>query len=383
MSKIGFIVENFFPRMGGMEIASYFLANYLNKAGTKTRVYCSAMPEVPKSYQYPFPVTRSTQFGPMTRLLYKANMRKLVSKHQCQLLHGHMLHGGGHSAVKLAQRYSIPSVVTSHGADVQVQKEIAYGAMMNAAQKERIEYTLDNCDCIVSLSSMNKALLLKRGADENKIVSIPLGVDIKAIQAVRTQSRRIEFSQDDFVLISVGRNSKIKRLNLLIEAMNLIVKETNKIKCLLVGPDDEIKMTIAAKGLQDYVKCVGKVPGKRQQYDLIPPYAELVNVYRSASLYVSTSYVEAFNLSALDALACGVPVLVTRNQGIRDHVQEDLNGYIIENEDAQSLSQQILEIYQDQKMKDDQRQIIIDSIAHLDWTNVAKAHQALYAKLLT
>ena len=91
MIKLGFVLENFFPRLGGMEIASYFLAKSLQSQGVDVNVYCASMIDVPRDYKYPFNVYRSLQLGPLTSFLYRYNLRKLVKQMGCQLVHGHML----------------------------------------------------------------------------------------------------------------------------------------------------------------------------------------------------------------------------------------------------------------------------------------------------
>lgn len=114
----------------------------------------------------------------------------------------------------------------------------------------------------------------------------------------------------------------------------------------------------------------------------MPPFPELINLYRSSDLFVSVSYVESFNLSALDALACGLPVLVTKNQGIRDVILEGETGFVLNQEAPDALAETILALSGQKELLGVRREEITNSVAHLTYDNVAKRLREIYLSLL-
>ena len=377
IDSILFINEQFFPRLGGMELATYHLAYTISQVeNLNVRVACSAISNIPRSYRYPFPVNRPKKASLLTPWLYKRNIHQMIRKHQVQLLHGQTLHGGGYHAMHAAQKFNIPFVVTSHGSDVQVVPEINYGAQLNPAMKQRMQEVIAHAAHIIAVSEMNKHDIIRLGADENQITVIPNGVQYNEIQAIPFEDKRkaLGLADDDFVLITVGRNRPIKRMPLLFEA---IQKCNNpKIKCICVGPKENLMELAKTYNIANQIIISERIPANPLTEH--PPYRELINLYRSANMYVSTSYVESFGMAAADALACGTPVIVGKNHGIRDAIQEGTTGYSLTNDTAAELAELFNELYlKKEALRSLQKEISL-SVKHLDWSKIAQRTIELY-----
>jgi glycosyltransferase involved in cell wall biosynthesis len=75
---------------------------------------------------------------------------------------------------------------------------------------------------------------------------------------------------------------------------------------------------------------------------------QLADVYRSASVFVLPSIEEGMALSVLEALASGLPVIVTPNTGTTDIVTHGREGLVVPPRDAGALAQALLELYEDE-----------------------------------
>ena len=136
------------------------------------------------------------------------------------LLHGQMLHGGGYSALKLGNFFNLPVIAQSHGSDVQLVQEIGYGAQLNELNKIKISKVINQVDSLVAVSSINAENLIELGASIDKISVIHNGLHIDKINKIpfKNQRSKLKTTNEDFLMISVGRNKPVKRMKLLFKA---------------------------------------------------------------------------------------------------------------------------------------------------------------------
>ncbi len=310
------------------------------------------------------------------------NREKMIRKEKIDILHGSMIHGGGAMALEMKKKIGIPIVVQSHGSDVQIVPEIGYGACLNTAGEKIVRNVIVNADHIVALSDFNKKLIVELGGQEDKISIIHNGILYNEIQEVPFISLRSEYNIDheDFVLICVGRNRPVKRMELLFKALSLLGDNTPYIKFICVGPENNLYELVKKYKLHNCVILAGKKPDKITESTNFP-FPELINLYRSSDLYVSTSFVESFGNAAADALACGIPILIGKNHGIRDIIRERETGWVMEEETPEELAEMILEISKQKEELAMKKKEISESVKHLTWENIAIELCNIYRKL--
>ena len=383
MINVGIITENHFPMLGGMEIAVHELIKNINVLDeVSASVACSTMPHIPLDFIYPYPCYRSKSFSVLTPYLTRLNQIKMINEQKTNILHGPMLHGGGFAASRLKRKLGIPLVSHSRGSDVQVVPEIGYGALLNKHNLDKIRTTIRWSDKIIAVSSINKKNIVDLGAHPDNVIVIPNGIPIDQINATPVEDFRGRYNllEDDFVIITVGRNRPIKRMELLFEALKLL-KEYKKIKCLCIGPKENLAALAKIFDVQEKVVLAGEIPSGFGQKTKLP-HAELINAYKSANLYVSTSYLESFGNSAAEALASGIPIIIGQKHGIQDIILENRTGWIMPKETPQSLAELLLDRYDDKedmiRMKDE----IKKSVSHLTWQNIASETVDLYKSIL-
>jgi len=383
--RVGLITENHFPRFGGMEFCNHFIASSLNRIPqTKAAVACSDMPEVPRSFSYPYPVYRARSFSYLTRFLIKKNIEKMIVNEKVNILHGMMLHGGGAKAVKAAKKCGLPVVVQSHGSDVQCVPEIGYGARLNLQEEAKMQYAVKNADRIIAVSTLNRDMLIEIGAEQEKICIIHHGVPLNEIEHIPFIDMRPNYGlkTEDFVILSVGRNRPIKRMNLIVDALSLLRGNSSPIKFVCVGPTEDLLAMIKKNRIEDRVILTGPIPSRKPNDFRTPPFPELINLYRTADLFLSVSYVESFSLSGIDALACGVPVLVSPAHGLRDIIVEGKNGFVLQDESPSGLANMLAGLSQEKQQWRASREEIRRSVYHLAWANIAQELKQVYLSVL-
>jgi len=384
--RLGIVTENHFPRLGGMELATYALAATLSRLpDTSVGVACAAMPEVPRDFPYPYSVYRPRSFFYLTPYLYRQSISTMIRREGSLVLLGQILHGGGYTAVKMAERFHLPAVAASHGSDVQRVPEIGHGAGFQPEMTRRVAYTLAGADRILAVSRMNRDMILELGADPAKVEILPNGCLYQEIGAVPEEDLRGRYGlgPEDFVVITVGRNRAVKRMALLFKALALVRADAPHLRCLCVGPREDLAALVENYGLEQMVILTGRVPDRVGGVSgQAPPFPELVNLYRAADLYVSVSHVEAFNMSALDALAAGVPILVSGQQGVRDVMVEGQTGFTLAEETPEALASMLLDLSRRREELRSRRETIRQSVAHLSWDHVARQLRDLLLTLL-
>jgi len=383
--RVGLVTENHFPRFGGMEFFNHFLASSLNQLpGTKAAVACSDMPEVPRSFPYPYPVYRARSFSYLTQLLIKKSIEKMIVKEKINILHGMMLHGGGAKAVKAAKKCGLPVIVQSHGSDVQCVPEIGYGAQLNPRNQSNLKHSIQDSNKIIAVSSLNRDMLIELGAAPEKIIIVHNGVLFDEIGQIPLidMRRKYDLRREDFVILSVGRNRPIKRISLIFDALSLLKGDSRSIKCICVGPTEDLAAAVKKYGLENQVILTGPIPERKGGNIMAPPFEELINLYRAADLFISVSYVEAFSLSGLDALACGVPVLVCKAQGLTDVIVEGKNGFVLQDESPSGLAKMLAQLYRERREFRTSREDIRKSVSHLSWQNIAQELRRVYLSVL-
>jgi len=184
------------------------------------------------------------------------------------------------------------------------------------------------------------------GADPAKISVVPPGVDLgkfRPLPCVEARAR-IGLPPDHHMVLFVGRIQPIKGIDTLIRAMALVLERKPALRdhlCLiLIGgaddatPDSEMARLKALReglGIGDLVTFLGS----RDQ-------DTLVDYYTAASMVVVPSFYESFGMVALEAMACGTPVIASDVGGLSLNIADGFNGYLVASGDVNELAYKIM-----------------------------------------
>ena len=207
-----------------------------------------------------------------------------------------------------------------------------HGAMRHMYH-DRIAYK--KCENIIAVSQ-NLADELKRFVPSaaGKVVAIHNLTDIDGVKAKAMCQTEDEFDKNRYHIVSVGRVSPEKGMDIAVQACAKLVEEGLKDICWWIVGDgpamDDIKRVVTELHMEPYMRLVGM---KDNPY----PYI------RQADLYVQPSRVEAFGLTITEAMILGKPVVATNTQGAREILTAHNNGRLCEI-DSGSLALQIKQL---------------------------------------
>ena len=189
--------------------------------------------------------------------------------------------------------------------------------------------TYQRADRIICDSEDSKHILTdKYDISPEKIVVIPIGVDGNRFYSINSV-RKIPKS-----LLFVGRIDKRKGVEFLIKAMRLVVKEIPDVKLFIGGTGKDmpkLKKYVKRHNLGENVEFLGFI------------FEDKLNEwYNKVQCVVVPSVFEGFGLTAIETMSCGTPVIATNVNGLKDIVENDVNGFLVEYNDIPSLSDRII-----------------------------------------
>lgn len=295
-------------------------------------------PHLPLSYKY-----GQSDFSVGVRYT-RENKRLLQSM---DVIHLHHPFVSGTLALRYAKPKGIPVVFTNHTRyDIYMKVFMPHlpGSLGRAFLETYLPTFCRSCDLVISPSESLEQFLRKVKV-KSPIEIIPNGIDLTPFQGVRTTIKRetFGFSDDDTLLIYVGRVSGEKNLPFLLRSFHGISSAFANVKMLVVGDGPEredLQARAREMGIDDRVYFTGMVP-----YEQTPDYLSM------ADIFVTSSISEVHPLSVIEAMATGLPVVGVGEGGVGDTVEEGSTGFLSPNELA-SYTAKLARLIVDKDLRD-------------------------------
>jgi len=380
--RIALITESFLPVVGGLEWKVHYLATEYLKHGHEAIVFTGRpslsvgavkMP-VPHRYQIVRcgqPIPGIARLGIIDRLIKRA----FLAEHRREpfdIVHCHHLGLATKIGVDIKHATNLPVAATTCGADVQKVPEINYGDRLDPAADAVATNNVRSIDVVGSISSAVRADL--EGMQPTaRIVDIPNGVLWGDFQTgpSRLLRERLGLGDDAVIVLSVGRNHIKKAYATGIAAFAKIAARFPQAHYALVGRNTtELTSVVNEHGLAGRVYLVEQVP-----------MSEMPHIYHSADVFFNPSMVEGFAQVNAQALACGLPLVLTDAPGNRD--AGDHGGALIaKTGDAESMAACLTEL-----LADPDRRRRLGEQAHAAsrryaWERIAEAYLAIFEGLV-
>jgi glycosyltransferase involved in cell wall biosynthesis len=254
-----------------------------------------------------------------------------------------IVHAHGHPyltsllAGKLAKQYRKPFVLTQHNTYIEYNNIFDQVETVNDLSVGK--QNLDSADQIIAISQATKDYVLRLGAKPDKVKVVYNGVDLVRFRPIKNKReemrRKLGIPQDATVVLTVRRLVYKNGVDNLLDCANIVTKKNPKIVFLAVGrgPDlDSVRAQVAQLGLEANFRLAGFVSD-----DDLPFY------YNLADLFVLPSKSgEGLPLVALEAMACGLPVVATDVGGIKEILLTDY-GTLVPPNHPEALANAILE----------------------------------------
>lgn len=282
------------------------------------------------------------------------------------------------SGGRLAQWWSVPHVTMFHTLGEVKNRCGAPGGEsdLRIGVERRAVAAVDR---IVAASEDEREHLVSLyGADASRISIIPCGVDTSLFRPLAKERARAELGLDGgWVALFVGRMDPLKGLDILLHAVERLAASAPDLRVVVVGgdavPESEearVRSLAGDLGLADRVRFVGAVPQKA-----LPLY------YNAADVCVVPSYYESFGLVAVEALACGTPVIASRVGGLPKVVKHGENGLLVAERSPEAFAACILRLHADERERSALALRARQSVRHLVWAAIAQRVRALYDEL--
>jgi glycosyltransferase involved in cell wall biosynthesis len=174
------------------------------------------------------------------------------------------------------------------------------------------------CDCrTVRAQAQRFATIL-----DERIVQFPWGIDRGSFfpHGPAVARETIGLKPDDFVFISTRSWEPLYDIQVLLQAFHRAWRQSSRLHLLLLGGGSEavgVRSFIAEHGLSDAVVIPGTISGE-----------EMPRWFRAANAYVSCAKSDGASVSLLQAMATGLPVVVTDIPSNREWIAEDKNGWL-------------------------------------------------------
>jgi D-inositol-3-phosphate glycosyltransferase len=245
-----------------------------------------------------------------------------------------------------------------------------------ATEKQLVE----NCHRIVAATQREVTELGHYyDADPDKITVIPCGVNLNRFQPVNKPAARkkLGFDNDEKILLYVGRFSALKGIDRLLHAMRHLRRHTS-LRLVIIGGDGrtapdsiEFQRLSSESGMENRILFTGRI-----EQDDLPPY------YSAADLLVVPSYHESFGLVALEALACGTPVIATEVGAMGSIICEGKTGRVVTDPKPAALANAIGDVISKPHAGMEPAAAIRESVRKFSWSHIADAMIEEYRSLL-
>ncbi len=368
--------ETVLPKLGGQEMVVDALARHMLALDHDVVVLA---PRPRRRYtiddgRLPYRVVRHPRIYSTHRFVswYRYFLQKLYRSWPFDVLHCHSVFPCGYLASLCHDRWSVPTIITSHGDDVRAGNV----RMSKPLGHERHVQSVQSADALVAISGVTAEGLRRLGARSEQLVTIPNGVELTAFAHRPPRPMQLDplIGSGDYVLF-LGRLHRRKGVDILLDALAKVPCSRPHVQLVIAG-DGEERPTLEAQaqrlGLSDRVRFVGAVSGATKVWLL----------QNARALGMATRGAEAFPLVVLEAFAAGLAVIGPSIPGLVELVEPHETGLLVPSESVDEFARALgdaLQCSSQWKSWGTRARSVADEHA---WSSIAERHIALYRRLI-
>jgi glycosyltransferase involved in cell wall biosynthesis len=223
-------------------------------------------------------------------------------------------------------------------------------------------------DCVFTSSEVSARQIVQDfGVRPERLRNVRNGLDTDLF------SPNPEVQKSESNLLCVGRSTDPnKGIRTLIQALSRLPAEVTLTLVDDNSPDNQVRQWAGEMGVLDRLRLTGRVESE-----------ELVRLYQSAAAVVVPSRYEGFGLPAVEAMACGTPVVATRAGALTEVMELTGGGVLAERDDPESIARGVRTLLENSEarslMAKRGRERVVES---LSWPRVARATAEVYTELV-
>ena len=277
----------------------------------------------------------------------------------------------------LSRRWKIPHVVTFHTlAKTKLRARVGERESDLRISVEQ-EVMRESTDILVLTRAEKMDLENLYGISPEKVSVIPAGVDTDIFYPVPKLKARVGLGlPDKETVMYAGRVEPIKGLDILLDSFK-ILNETRDVHLVVVGGSlsgdrelDALRQRSKQLGILEKITFTGSVN-----------QSELGRYYSAADVFVLPSHYESFGLVALEAMACGTPVVASRVGGIPSFVDDGETGYLITWRSAEPFADRIEMLLENSDLRNFMSESARVKANSMNWSTVAAEVADYYCNL--
>ncbi|HWL64503.1 MAG TPA: glycosyltransferase [Actinomycetota bacterium] len=380
---------------GGMTVYVRELATALAEQGVLTDIFTRATGDLPRIASFGEGIrVIAIEAGPH-RSLDKSQLEEHLSdfvsgirsfsigqRLSYDLVHSHYWHSGL-AGRELAQVWGVPLVHSHHTLGRVKNRWLAPGDSPEPDERIAGEAeVVEGADVLVASTEEERThLQALYGAPEERLKVLPPGVDHNLfVPGDRAEARADLGLGEGPLLLSVGRIQKLKGMDLSIRVVAELKARGVAARLLIVGGESgrlshleagRLRALTRELGVDDLVVFAGR-----------QPHIDLPLYYQAADALLVSSHSESFGLAALEAQACGVPVIGTRVGGLPHLVAEGESGFIVDERDPSRLADRVQILFDDPDGWESFSRAARARAAVFSWKRSAEAFLELYECLV-
>ncbi len=268
------------------------------------------------------------------------NLIMITRRYDLELFHAHHTIPTGLVAIIVGKILRLPVVITAHlmditthGTDVGPLENIV-DFESNFIFKHLIMFSLNSSRKIIAVSQDLANKIEQMGITKN-ITVLRNAVDISRFKPSKNIIMRHNHKIDDndILILFIGHLETFKGIFELLDAFHEINLRHKNVKLMIIGEGHEeqkVRNTVSNYNLKDFVILKGKISPETIQ-----------NYYQMADVFTLPSYTEGLPLVVIEAMACGLPVVVSTAGGIPELIDEGKNGFLVSPKDKDELTKKL------------------------------------------
>ena len=298
-------------------------------------------------------------------LALSSKMAYVVKTYNIDILHVHYAipHAyAGYMAKQMLKREGIevPMITTLHGTDITLVGN-------HPTYKEAVTFSINESDVVTSVSESLKRDTLRLFNIDKDIKVIPNFIGLQKTERVSPCKRSVMASADELIVTHISNFRKVKRVDDVVRVFYGIQQQLPA-KLIMVGdgPEREIADQLCKDlGIKKKVLFLGNT-------------SDIDRILCFTDLFLLPSESESFGLSALEAMAAGVPVVSSNAGGLSEVNEEGVSGYLCPIGDVQTMAEKAIYILSDKDRLAQFKQNARKVAARFDEEKIVPMYEALY-----
>ena len=268
-------------------------------------------------------------------------LSELIKREQYDFIHCHSPIGGVIGRI-VAKLHNIPVIYTAHGFHFYKRSSLMSWLIYYPVERILSRYT----DTLITINDEDYQRASKFQA--KRCFFVPgVGIDLKKFTSDRPVDENLRQEllttpESDFVILSVGELNKNKNHQVILKALSKL--DNPKISYTLCGRGD----------LEDELKDLAVQLGVDRQIQFLGFREDIRDIYAASDLFVFPSYREGLPVSLMEAIASGLPVIVSKIRGNEDLVEVGKGGFLFNPDSEDELVEAISKLYENPQLRVEQ-----------------------------